>query len=64
VKVDSQGYANYLDINLPIKQGSGEGGVRATITLSDINQPVTITKPKTIVEDSSALGAIGGMLGN
>lgn len=64
VKVDSQGYADYLDIDLPIKQGSGEGGVRATITLTDINQPVTITAPKNVVSDSSELGAIGGLLGN
>jgi hypothetical protein len=39
------------------------GGVKGVLTLSDINEPVTIDKPTNVVTDSSALQALGGMLG-
>jgi hypothetical protein len=39
------------------------GGLKGTLVLSDINEPVTIDKPKNVVTDSSALQALGGMLG-
>jgi hypothetical protein len=60
--VNADGIAQTLEIDLPIKQGTSTGGVRATITLTDINQPVTIEAPKNVVDDASDLGALGGML--
>lgn len=62
VTVDSQGYAQEMDINLSLQQSSSQGGLRATISLSDINQPVTINKPENIVQSASDLGAIGAAL--
>ena len=41
----------------------GGGGIKGTLYLSDINKPVTIDKPANVVTDSSALQALGGMLG-
>lgn len=62
VTVDSEGYAQTMDINLSLQQSGSQGGVRATISLSDINQPVTITKPENIVQSAADLGAIGAAL--
>lgn len=63
VTVDAEGYAQTMDINLSLLQSGGnQGGVRATISLEDINQPVTISKPENIVESASDLGAIGAAL--
>lgn len=62
VTVDSQGYASTMDINLTLQQSGSQGGVRLTISLTDINQPVTISKPENIVQSASDLGAIGAAL--
>jgi hypothetical protein len=62
ITVDAQGYAQTMDINMPITQGGNQGGIRATITLSEINQPQTIDKPKNVVSDASELGGIGAAL--
>jgi hypothetical protein len=43
--------------------GGTGGGIQGTLILTDINKPVTINKPTNVVSDSSALQALGGMLG-
>jgi hypothetical protein len=48
-----------MDIDLPLSQGGNQGGVRATITLTEINQPQTIEAPKNIVSSPSELGGLG-----
>lgn len=62
VTVDADGYAQVLDIDLPITTGGNQGGVRATITLSDIDQPQTIEEPTNVVGDASELGGLGAAL--
>jgi hypothetical protein len=59
VVVNPEGYADSIDINMPINSGGSEGGVRLTLDLTEINQPQTIEKPKKIVDADSALG--GGL---
>jgi hypothetical protein len=44
-------------------ESNSSGGIRTTLTLSDIDEPVTIKKPDNVVTDSSAIQALGGMLG-
>jgi hypothetical protein len=69
VHVDSQGYADSVDINLPMGEkksgdsGDSQGALRITLKLTEINQPQTIEKPKNIVKDASELGGIGQYLG-
>lgn len=62
VTVDEGGYAQVLDIDLPITTSGNQGGVRATITLTDIDQPQTIDQPTNVVGDASELGGIGAAL--
>jgi len=62
VTVDADGYAQVLDIDLPITTGGNQGGVRATITLSEIDQPQTIDEPTNVVGDASELGGLGAAL--
>lgn len=66
VTVDSEGYAQTMDFNLSLTQAAGQsgsqGGLRATISLENINEPVTIEAPKNVVKDSSELGVIGQAL--
>lgn len=63
IAVADDGYPHELSVNIPIQRGSSEAGVRATITLSDINQPVTIEAPENVVERSE-LGGIADFLGS
>lgn len=62
VTIDSEGYASVLDIDLPITSGTSQGGIRATITLSDIDKPVTIDEPTNVVSSAAALGGLGAAL--
>lgn len=62
VTIDDQGYASVMDIDLPITTGGSQGGVRATITLSDIDKPQTIEEPTNVVSSASALGGLGSAL--
>jgi hypothetical protein len=59
VTVDADGYAQTMDIDLPLSQGGNQGGVRATITLTEINQPQTIEAPKNVVTSPAELGGLG-----
>lgn len=69
VHVDSDGYADTVDVNLPIgeqKEGDSsdsQGGLRITLKLTEINQPQTVEKPKNVVKSASDLGSIGQYLG-
>jgi hypothetical protein len=62
VTIDAEGYAQVLDIDLPISTGGNQGGVRATITLTEIDEPQTIEEPTNVVKDASELGGIGAAL--
>lgn len=62
VTVDAEGYAQVLDIDLPITTGGNQGGVRATITLTEIDEPQTIEEPTNVVGDASELGGLGAAL--
>lgn len=62
IAVAGDGYPHELSVDVPIKNGTSEANVRGTIALKKINQPVTIEKPKNIV-DESELGGIAQMLG-
>jgi hypothetical protein len=59
ITVNADGYADKMDIDLPLSQGGNQGGVRATITLSEINQPQTIEAPKNVVSSPAELGGLG-----
>ncbi|MGH2906201.1 MAG: hypothetical protein ACRDKI_05465 [Solirubrobacterales bacterium] len=67
VGIGSDDYPHEIGLNATAGNatdgGSGGGGIRGTLVLTDINKPVTINKPTNIVTDSSALQALGGMLG-
>lgn len=63
VAVAGDGYPRELSVNIPIQRGSSEAGVRATITLSGINEPVAIEAPENVVERSE-LGGFADFLGN
>lgn len=63
IKVDSEGYAQNMDINMSIKSDGSTGGLRMTIDLSEINQPQEISAPKNVVSGASELGGIGSALG-
>ncbi|MBJ7459568.1 MAG: hypothetical protein JHD02_10305 [Thermoleophilaceae bacterium] len=62
VTIDDEGYAQVLDINLPINANGSQGGVRANIALSDINQPVTIEEPTNVVSSAAELGGVGAAI--
>lgn len=64
VTVNAAGYAEVLDVDLPITTGGNQGGVRAKITLSEIDQPQTIEGPTNVVNDAAELGGIGAALAN
>lgn len=64
VTINAEGYAEVLDVDLPITTGGNQGGVRATITLSEIDEPQTIEPPTNVVKDASELGGIGAALAN
>jgi hypothetical protein len=64
VTVNAEGYAEVLDVDLPITTGGNQGGVRATITLSEIDEPQTIEPPRNVVNDASELGGLGAALAN
>lgn len=63
IGIAEDGLPRLLTIDLPIKTGQGEGGLRGTLILTKIDQPVTIEKPANVVDDPAALGAIGQFLG-
>lgn len=62
IAVAPDGFPRSLSINVPINRGSTEAGVRATLTLTDINEAVTIEKPSNVV-DRSELGGLAELLG-
>lgn len=62
VTIDADGYASVIDIDMPITTSGSQGGIRATITLSDIDKPVTIEEPTNVVSSASELGGIGAAL--
>jgi hypothetical protein len=62
VTVDDAGYASVMDIDLPITTGGSQGGVRAKITLSDIDKPVTIEEPTNVVSSAAELGGLGAAI--
>ncbi|MGK2877216.1 MAG: hypothetical protein ACSLFF_01355 [Solirubrobacterales bacterium] len=62
VTIDADGYAQILDIDLPITTNGSQGGVRANIELSDIDQPVTIEEPTNVVSSASELGGLGAAI--
>jgi hypothetical protein len=59
IEIDSEGYASTIDLNLPITTDGNEGGVRLTISLSEINEPQKIEQPANVVDAGSALGSFG-----
>lgn len=63
IEVDSEGYADVLDLNLPISTGGDQGGLRLTIDIGEINEPQTIEAPTDVVSDPSELGALGAAVG-
>lgn len=63
IAVAGDGYPRELSVNVPITNGTSEANVRGTITLSKINESVTIEKPSNIV-DESELGGIAQLLGS
>lgn len=62
VRIDADGYADSIDLNLPMTTQGKDGGLRVTIELTEINKPQTVKKPAEIVKDSSALGLMGSAL--
>ncbi len=62
IAVAPDGFPRSLSINVPISRGSTEAGVRATLTLTEINESVTIEKPSNVV-DRSELGGVAELLG-
>lgn len=63
IGIAEDGMPRLLTIDMPLQTGQGEGGVRGTLILTKIDQAVTIEKPANVVDDPSALGAIGQILG-
>lgn len=67
VAVNSDGYADSIDLNMSITAGAsggGEGGLRLKVKLSEINEPQKVEKPKNVVSGADALGSLGSsMLG-
>lgn len=70
VGIDSDDMPVELGIDASVGGSTGESGdsgnggsLKGTLVLTDINKPVTIDKPSNVVTDSSALQALGGMLG-
>lgn len=64
IGIAEDGMPRLLTIDLPLDTGQGEGGVRGTLILTKIDEPVTVEKPANVVDDPSALGAIGQILGS
>jgi hypothetical protein len=65
VTVNADGYAETMDLNLPINSDGNQGGLRLKIALSEINEPQKIEKPTNVVTGADALGSLGSsMLGN
>jgi hypothetical protein len=62
VTVNDAGYAEKMDFNIPITQNGSQGGVRITVTLTDINKPVTIEQPTNVVSSPSDLGGFGAAI--
>lgn len=62
VGVASDGFPRTLSVNVPIERGTSLAGVRLSLTINDINQPVTIEAPEEIVPRSE-LGGIADLLG-
>lgn len=62
VTVDDAGYASKMDINLTLSADGSQGGLRATVELSEINQPQKIAKPKKVVRNPADLGGLGAAL--
>lgn len=62
VGVNSDGYAQELRIDMPLTISGNSGGIRVNITLSDIDQPVTVEAPTNVVDSASALGGLGSLL--
>lgn len=60
--VGTDGFPHLITLNVPIERTSTQAGVRLSLTLTEINQPVTIEAPENIVERSE-LGGIADFLG-
>lgn len=63
IAIAGDGFPRELGVNVPLDRDGSEAGVRANLVLSEINEPVTINKPKNVVSDRSELGALANLLG-
>lgn len=63
IEVDDEGYADSIDLNLPISSNGSEGGLKLEIDLDEINEPQTITAPTDVVKTPSELGGLGAAFG-
>lgn len=63
ISIDPQGYADTIDLNLPITSNGNEGGLKLKIGLDEINQPQTIEPPADVVKSPSELGGLGAAFG-
>jgi hypothetical protein len=63
IGIADDGLPRLLTIDVPITSDGMEGGVRGTLILTKIDEPVTVEKPANITDDPAALGVIGQFLG-
>lgn len=63
IEIDDAGYADSINLNLPITSNGSEGGLRLDVDIEDINEPQTITAPTDVVSDPSKLGGLGAAFG-
>lgn len=60
--IGTDGFPHLITVNVPIERTSSQAGLRVSLTLTEINQPVTIEAPDNIVERSE-LGGFADFLG-
>lgn len=61
IEVDSEGYADEIALNMPLSAGGGEGALRLTISIDEINEAQKISEPTNVVSEVPGLGgALGG----
>ncbi|MFY9487974.1 MAG: hypothetical protein WAP35_04665 [Solirubrobacterales bacterium] len=66
IGIDDQDLPRSLALNTSFGGATGDadqGGLKATLLLTEINEPVEIKKPANIVEGQDAIQALGGLLG-
>ncbi len=56
IKVSDAGYADEISLDMPLNAGGGEGALRLTVRLSEVDEPQKITAPTDLVSDPSKLG--------